>query len=299
MDGRGGDLMIRKKKKLSAAEVLLYGIVTLIVIVCTYPFVNVLACSVSGKAAVLGGKVTFYPIDFQLDSYREIFRQQSIWLSMRVSFVVTLSGTALGLLLTIAAAYALSKEKLKGRKIISGFLLFTMYFGGGIIPTFIVVHGLGMYDTYAALVVPSAMSVFNFIVMRTFFRELPKELEEAALIDGAGDLKVLFQIALPLSVPIIATIGLFYAVGYWNDYFSSLIYIQSGEKFSLQLRLRQMLFANELNAASMAAEGIGNQAMSESLKMATIVFATLPIIVVYPWLQKYFVKGVMLGSVKG
>lgn len=183
-----------KKRKLSFGEALLYVIITLIVILCTYPFLNVLACSVSGKAAVLGGKVTFYPIDFQLDSYREIFKQQSIWLSMRVSFVVTLSGTALGLALTIAAAYALSKEKLKGRKIISGFLLFTMYFGGGIIPTFIVVHGLGMYDTYAALVVPSAMSVFNFIVMRTFFRELPKELEEAALIDGAGDMKVLFQI---------------------------------------------------------------------------------------------------------
>lgn len=291
--------MTRKKKKLSVAEVLLYVIVTLIVIVCTYPFLNVLACSVSGKAAVLGGKVTFYPIDFQLDAYREIFRQQSVWLSMQVTCVVTLSGTALGLVLTIAAAYALSKEKLKGRKIISGFLLFTMYFGGGIIPTFIVVRSLGMYDTYAALVVPSAMSVFNFIVMRTFFRELPKELEEAALIDGAGDMKVLFQIALPLSVPIIATIGLFYAVGYWNDYFSSLIYIQSAEKFSLQLRLRQMLFANELNQASMAAEGMGTQAMSESLKMATVVFATLPIILVYPWLQKYFVKGVMLGSVKG
>lgn len=291
--------MTRKKKKLSAVEILLYAAVTLIVIVCTYPFLNVLACSVSGKAAVLGGKVTFYPIDFQLDSYREIFRQQSIWVSMQVTCVVTLSGTMLGLVLTIAAAYALSKEKLKGRKIISGFLLFTMYFGGGIIPTFIVVRSLGMYDTYAALVVPSAMSVFNFIVMRTFFRELPKELEEAALIDGAGDMKVLFQIALPLSVPIIATIGLFYAVGYWNDYFSSLIYIQSAEKFSLQLRLRQMLFANELNQASMAAEGMGTQAMSESLKMATVVFATLPIILVYPWLQKYFVKGVMLGSVKG
>lgn len=243
--------------------------------------------------------MTFYPIDFQLDAYREIFKQQSVWLSMQVTCVVTLSGTMLGLVLTIAAAYALSKEKLKGRKIISGFMLFTMYFGGGIIPTFIVVRGLGMYDTYAALVVPSAMSVFNFIVMRTFFRELPKELEEAALIDGAGDMKVLFQIALPLSVPIIATIGLFYAVGYWNDYFSSLIYIQSAEKFSLQLRLRQMLFANELNQASMAAEGMGTQAMSESLKMATVVFATLPIILVYPWLQKYFVKGVMLGSVKG
>jgi putative aldouronate transport system permease protein len=291
--------MTRKKKKMSAAETLLYVIVTLIVVICIYPFLNVLACSVSGKAAVLGGKVTFYPIDFQLDAYREIFKQQSVWLSMQVTCVVTLSGTMLGLVLTIAAAYALSKEKLKGRKIISGFLLFTMYFGGGIIPTFIVVRSLGMYDTYAALVVPSAMSVFNFIVMRTFFRELPKELEEAALIDGAGDMKVLFQIALPLSVPIIATIGLFYAVGYWNDYFSSLIYIQSAEKFSLQLRLRQMLFANELNQASMAAEGMGTQAMSESLKMATVVFATLPIILVYPWLQKYFVKGVMLGSVKG
>ena len=291
--------MTRKKKKMSAAETLLYVIVTLIVVICIYPFLNVLACSVSGKAAVLGGKVTFYPIYFQLDAYREIFKQQSVWLSMQVTCVVTLSGTMLGLVLTIAAAYALSKEKLKGRKIISGFMLFTMYFGGGIIPTFIVVRGLGMYDTYAALVVPSAMSVFNFIVMRTFFRELPKELEEAALIDGAGDMKVLFQIALPLSVPIIATIGLFYAVGYWNDYFSSLIYIQSAEKFSLQLRLRQMLFANELNQASMAAEGMGTQAMSESLKMATVVFATLPIILVYPWLQKYFVKGVMLGSVKG
>ena len=291
--------MTRKKKKMSAAETLLYVIVTLIVVICIYPFLNVLACSVSGKAAVLGGKVTFYPIDFQLDAYREIFKQQSVWLSMQVTCVVTLSGTMLGLALTIAAAYALSKEKLKGRKIISGFMLFTMYFGGGIIPTFIVVRGLGMYDTYAALVVPSAMSVFNFIVMRTFFRELPKELEEAALIDGAGDMKVLFQIALPLSVPIIATIGLFYAVGYWNDYFSSLIYIQSAEKFSLQLRLRQMLFANELNQASMAAEGMGTQAMSESLKMATVVFATLPIILVYPWLQKYFVKGVMVGSVKG
>ena len=291
--------MTRKKKKMSAAETLLYVIVTLIVVICIYPFLNVLACSVSEKAAVLGGKVTFYPIDFQLDAYREIFKQQSVWLSMQVTCVVTLSGTMLGLALTIAAAYALSKEKLKGRKIISGFMLFTMYFGGGIIPTFIVVCGLGMYDTYAALVVPSAMSVFNFIVMRTFFRELPKELEEAALIDGAGDMKVLFQIALPLSVPIIATIGLFYAVGYWNDYFSSLIYIQSAEKFSLQLRLRQMLFANELNQASMAAEGMGTQAMSESLKMATVVFATLPIILVYPWLQKYFVKGVMLGSVKG
>ena len=141
------------------------------------------------------------------------------------------------------------------------------------------------------------MNVFNFIVMRTFFKGLPLELEEAARIDGANDMKILFKIALPLSMPIIATIGLFYAVSYWNDYFSALLYIQTPEKFSLQLRLRQLLFAGQINQVSM--ENLGTQVMSESLKMASIVISTIPIILVYPWLQKYFVKGVMLGSVKG
>jgi len=172
-----------------------------------------------------------------------------------------------------------------------------MYFSGGIIPTFLVVKGVGLYDSISALVIPSAMNVFNFIVMRTFFKELPLELEEAARIDGANDMKILFKIALPLSMPIIATIGLFYAVSYWNDYFSALLYIQTPEKFSLQLRLRQLLFAGQINQVSM--ENLGTQVMSESLKMASIVISTIPIILVYPWLQKYFVKGVMLGSVKG
>ena len=216
---------------------------------------------------------------------------------MGISVTVTVLGTLLGLVLTVAAAYALSKEKLKGRGILSGFILFTMYFSGGIIPTFLVVKGVGLYDSISALVIPSAMNVFNFIVMRTFFKELPLELEEAARIDGANDMKILFKIALPLSMPIIATIGLFYAVSYWNDYFSALLYIQTPEKFSLQLRLRQLLFAGQINQVSM--ENLGTQVMSESLKMASIVISTIPIILVYPWLQKYFVKGVMLGSVKG
>ena len=216
---------------------------------------------------------------------------------MGISVTVTVLGTLLGLVLTVAAVYALSKEKLKGRGILSGFILFTMYFSGGIIPTFLVVKGVGLYDSISALVIPSAMNVFNFIVMRTFFKELPLELEEAARIDGANDMKILFKIALPLSMPIIATIGLFYAVSYWNDYFSALLYIQTPEKFSLQLRLRQLLFAGQINQVSM--ENLGTQVMSESLKMASIVISTIPIILVYPWLQKYFVKGVMLGSVKG
>ena len=286
-----------KKKKIAFADVMLYLILTVVVLVCLYPFLNVVAYSLSGNTAVLSGKVTFYPIDFQLSAYKEILLKQThIWTAMGISVTVTVLGTLLGLVLTVAAAYALSKEKLKGRGILSGFILFTMYFSGGIIPTFLVVKGVGLYDSISALVIPSAMNVFNFIVMRTFFKELPLELEEAARIDGANDMKILFKIALPLSMPIIATIGLFYAVSYWNDYFSALLYIQTPEKFSLQLRLRQLLFAGQINQVSM--ENLGTQVMSESLKMASIVISTIPIILVYPWLQKYFVKGVMLGSVK-
>ncbi len=286
-----------KKKKIAFADVMLYLILTVVVLICLYPFLNVVAYSLSGNTAVLSGKVTFYPIDFQLSAYKEILlKQTQIWTAMGISVTVTVLGTLLGLVLTVAA-YALSKEKLKGRGILSGFILFTMYFSGGIIPTFLVVKGVGLYDSISALVIPSAMNVFNFIVMRTFFKELPLELEEAARIDGANDMKILFKIALPLSMPIIATIGLFYAVSYWNDYFSALLYIQTPEKFSLQLRLRQLLFAGQINQVSM--ENLGTQVMSESLKMASIVISTIPIILVYPWLQKYFVKGVMLGSVKG
>ncbi|MDO5422282.1 MAG: carbohydrate ABC transporter permease [Eubacteriales bacterium] len=291
--------MKKRKKNLSAGDIAAYILITFMVLICVYPLLNVLACSVSEKSAVLGGKVTFYPIGFELGAYKKILGMTQIWKAMKVSIIATITGTGLGLILTVAAAYALSKEKLHGRKILSGFILFTMYFSGGMIPTFLVVKSLGLYDSYAALVVPSAMNVFNFIIMRTFFRELPKELEEAALIDGAGDMRVLFRIALPLSKPILATVGLFYAVSYWNDYFSALLYIQSADKYSLQLRLRQMLYAGELNQVSMAAEGMATQVMSESLKMASIVVATIPILIVYPWLQKYFVKGVMLGSVKG
>ena len=287
-----------KKKKIAFADVMLYLILTVVVLICLYPFLNVVAYSLSGNTAVLSGKVTFYPIDFQLSAYKEILlKQTQIWTAMGISVTVTVLGTLLGLVLTVAAAYALSKEKLKGRGILSGFILFTMYFSGGIIPTFLVVKGVGLYDSISALVIPSAMNVFNFIVMRTFFKELPLELEEAARIDGANDMKILFKIALPLSMPIIATIGLFYAVSYWNDYFSALLYIQTPEKFSLQLRLRQLLFAGQINQVSM--ENLGTQVMSESLKMASIVISTIPIILVYPWLEKYFVKGVMLGSVKG
>jgi ABC-type glycerol-3-phosphate transport system permease component len=292
--------MKKKNKKMntfSFGTLTIYTLLTLLVLICVYPFLNVISYSLSSNRAVLSGNVTFYPIDLQLDAYKDIINRGQIWMSIRVTGIVTILGTGTGLFLTIIAAYALSKKKLKGRVWLSGLILFTMYFNGGIIPTFLVVRNLGMYDSLSSLFIPSAISVFNFIVMRTFFRELPESLEEAAHLDGASDIAILIKIVLPLSLPIIATIGLFYAVTYWNDYFSALLYIQTPEKFSLQLRLRSLLFAEELGATG--AEGLGQSVMAESLKMACIVVGTVPILVFYPWLQKYFVKGVMLGSVKG
>lgn len=288
-----------KINHIGIGTILNYFFITFIVVICVYPFLNVLSYSLSGNRPILSGEVTFFPIDFQINSFKEILLKNSIWSSMYITILVTLLGTGLGLLLTIFAAYPLSKNKLKGRAIISGFILFTMYFSGGIIPTFLVVQKLNMFDSITSLFIPSAINVFNFIIMRTFFREIPDSLEEAATLDGCSDLKILTKIVLPLSIPIIATIGLFYAVAYWNEYFSALMYIQSPEKFTLQLRLRQLLFTEELNQLNNITEAIGNQVMAESLKMASIVVSTIPIILIYPWLQKYFVKGVMLGSVKG
>ena len=286
-----------KKQKFSIGIAVIYVLITLLALICLYPFLNVLACSLSGYNPVLSGKVTFYPIDFTIEAYKQILGRTTIWTAMRTTVLITLLGTALSLALTILAAYGLSIQDLPGRRVMTGFILFTMYFGGGMIPTFLVVKGVGLYNTLGALFIPQSISVFNFIVMRTFFRELPDSLQDAARIDGASYLQVLFKIILPLSLAVIATIGLFYAVGYWNSYFDALIYIQDGDKYTLQLRLRNMLFGSELGNA--ADDVGGTVVMPQTLKMATVVVSTLPILVVYPWLQKYFVKGGMLGSVKG
>lgn len=288
-----------KKKKLSVGQVVNYILLLVLAFVCLYPFLNVIAYSLSGYNAVLSGKVTFFPIDFTLSAYQQILGKTQIWNSMRTTVLVTLMGTGLSLILTVFASYALSRNDLPGRKFLTGMILFTMYFGGGMIPTFLVVKGVGLYDTLGALFIPQAVNVFNFIVMRTFFRNLPESLEEAARIDGASYMQVLVKIVLPLSLPIIATIGLFYAVGYWNTYFDALLYIQDPNKYTLQLRLRSLLFGEELNNSGVNLEGLGTQVMTQSLKMATVAVSTIPILIVYPWLQKYFVKGVMVGSVKG
>ena len=290
---------LKKKRKIKLGTIVNYLLLALLAFVCLYPFLNVLAYSVSGYNAVLSNRVTIYPIDFTLEAYRQILRRTQIWMAMRTTVLITLMGTLLSLVLTVFAAYALSRQDLPGRKVFTVIILFTMYFGGGMIPTFLVVKGVGLYDMLGALFIPQSINVFNFIVMRTFFRNLPESLEEAARIDGASHMQSLVKIILPLSLPILATIGLFYAVGYWKSYFDALLYIQSPEKYTLQLRLRGLLFGEELNNSGANLEGIGTQVMTQSLKMATVAVSTIPILIVYPWLQKYFVKGVMIGSVKG
>ena len=274
-------------------------LLVLILLIMVYPLYFVIIASISDPIQVGQGKLVLLPKGFTLDSYKEAFREKQIWVGYRNSIYYTVVGTLFNLFLTVPTAYALSKKKMRFHGALTFYYVFTMYFGGGMIPTFLVVKGVGLYDTLGALFIPQAVNVFNFIVMRTFFRNLPESLEEAARIDGASYMQVLVKIVLPLSLPIIATIGLFYAVGYWNTYFDALLYIQDPNKYTLQLRLRSLLFGEELNNSGVNLEGLGTQVMTQSLKMATVAVSTIPILIVYPWLQKYFVKGVMVGSVKG
>jgi putative aldouronate transport system permease protein len=216
---------------------------------------------------------------------------------MLVSIYVTVTGTLTSMFFTLTMAYAVSKKHLPGRNIILNFVAFTMVFSGGMIPTFLVVKGLGLLDRFAALILPGAINTFNLIVVKNFFQQLPNELEEASRIDGCNDITIFFRIALPLSMPVIATFTLMYAVGYWNDYFQSLIYLNDMKKWPLQLILRQIVAYSQGRI-----EGADYDLApppAQSIKMAVIVFSTVPILCVYPFLQKHFAKGVLLGSVKG
>ena len=237
-----------------------YSLLMLVLIIELYPLVYVVAASFSDPQAVVSGKVFLFPVNPTLKGYAAVFKNKKILTGFSNSIFYLIVGTVLNLVMTMLCAYPLSRKEFRARGFLSMFFVFTMYFSGGIIPTFLVVKNLGMYDSLSSLYIPQAINVFNFIVMRTFFRQLPESLEEAAKIDGASDMGVLLKIVLPLSVPIIATIGLFYAVQYWNGYFDALIYIQSPDKFTLQLRLRSLLFADELNNAGGGnVEGVGTQ----------------------------------------
>lgn len=274
-----------------------YTLLLLIALLCVMPFIYVLAVSFTSPAEVAKGGLILWPKEWSLASYRYIFSTNTLVRSMLVSIYITVLGTLINLIFTSLMAYPLAKTHLRGRQTILLAVLFTMLFGGGMIPTYFVVKALHLTNTLWSLMIPGAISAFNLIVLKNFFQQIPDGLEDSARIDGCNEVGVLFRIVLPLSLPAMATFGLFYAVGHWNQFFNAILYINDNTKWPIQVLLREVVI--------LASSSIGDSTIDSTeiqpltIRMAVIVFATIPILLVYPFLQKHFAKGVMLGSVKG
>lgn len=292
----------KKKKSIwTISQIILVAIILLLVSVCVLPMLNVLAISLSEKSAILRGDVGFWPVGFNLDAYRGIFRDSSMLWCMAYTIMLTLTYTVLSMVTTILLAYPLTKKRLRGRTFFTLLVLFTMYFSGGTIPTYLTIKDYGLIDSVWSLILPALISTYNMIILRSAMAALPEELEEAAIIDGANDFQVLLQVILPLCKASIATISLFYAVGKWNSFSDALYYITSRDLQPLQLRLYNIIkgaTSVELSVVEGSSQDLSMR-ISESIESATIIFATLPILLVYPFVQRYFVKGVTIGAVKG
>lgn len=284
-----------------------YVYVFLAFAVVIYPLIYIVSASISDPKLVGSGEMWLFPKGITFEGYKRVFENTSIWTGYANTILYTVVGTSINLLVTLPAAYALSRKDFVGRNFFMGMFMVTMFFGGGLVPTYLLVKQLGMVNTMWAIVLPSAASIWNIIVSRTFFQSsIPKELQEAAQIDGCTNMRLFIRIVLPLSMPIIAVMALFYGVGNWNSYFSALIYLNDAGKYPLQLVLRQILVLQEMSAqggglidANTAAAMNNKAEIAALVKYAVIIVATVPVIAIYPFLQRYFVQGVMIGSVKG
>lgn len=274
-----------------------YLLLTLVGVITVLPLVHVLAGSVTTVEEMARKPFVLIPTEFTLNAYRYILSTPTIFKALGVSIFVTAIGTLISMFITSLMAYGLTRRDLDGRKFFNLMIVFTMLFHGGLIPSFLVVKQVGLIDSLFAMIIPSAVSAFNLIILRSFFQGLPEGLEESAKLDGCGDFGILFKIVLPLSLPSIATISLFYAVTYWNSYFSAIMYINNADKWPVQVLLRQIVIAASGMAADTDNEFI--KPPEQTIKMAVIVVSTIPILMVYPFIQKYFAKGALVGSVKG
>lgn len=276
---------------------------TFLVLVCgfmLYPFVTVLAQSFSSAGAVKAGLVNVWPVGFNIDTYKVVAGSELFWTSYRNTVVYTLVGTTIAMVLTTLLAFVLAKPHLRGRNFLIGIAVFTMFFNGGLIPNYVLIQTLGLKNTMWAVVLPGAISVFNLLVMKSFFENLPKELEEAAQIDGLGWWGIFRRIVLPLSKAVIATMILFYSVAIWNDWFAAFLYMDKQELFPVTLYLRNMIAgASSTASQGAAAAGSTKEAISANIQAVTMILTIIPILCIYPFVQRYFVSGVMLGSVKG
>lgn len=267
-----------------------------------YPLIYILSASFSNSNAVMAGRVWLFPVEPTLAGYGAVFKNPKIPRSFLNTIYLTVFGTMINIALTVMLAYPLSRKTLFGRGAITGFITFTMLFSGGLVPSFLLIKGLNLYNTYWALILPGAVSVYNVIVARTFFQSnIPDDLYEAASLDGCSDLYFMWKIVLPLSAPIIAVLTMFYAVGHWNSYFNAMIYLQDSKKFTLQVVLRNILIANQIDNDMMKdVDAMQKQeGLAQLLKYSLIVVASVPMLILYPFIQKHFVKGVMIGALKG
>lgn len=276
-----------------------YVFLAIFALITLLPFIYIVAGSFATEAELAERDFFLIPRDISLTAYQYIFSTSTIFRSMGVSIFITVVGTLTNLFFTLTMAYALSRKELMGRNFVMNLVIFSMLFSGGMIPSYLVVKDLGLINSYAAVILPAAISAFNLIVIRNFFQNLPPGLEESARIDGCTDIGVLWKIVIPLSMPIIATFGLFYAVGHWNNFFSALLYLNDHTKWPLQVMLREIVMLSQLAIGDMSADPNFVKPPDQSVKMAVIIVGTLPILLVYPFLQKHFAKGALLGSIKG
>ena len=279
-------------------SVFVYASLTLLLLLCLGPLLNIIAVSLSSTTAIQTGRVFLWPVEISFDSYTLLIHGTRIAQSLLNSVYLTLVGVVLCMVSTICTAYPLSKAYFIGRRFFSLAIVFSMLFSGGLIPTYMVIKSLGLLDSYYAIWLPGLISTFNVLIMKSYFENISKEIEEAARMDGCGEFRIIVRIMIPLSTPMIATLALFYSVGFWNAFMSILIYINSSEKYTLTVLVQQMIQSQSLLQEQMQADAV-QQMVPESIKSAAIMVMVLPMLVVYPFLQKYFVKGVMLGSLKG
>ncbi|RCW45416.1 carbohydrate ABC transporter permease [Paenibacillus prosopidis] len=295
-------LLKRKTKGDLLFDILNYSILTIGMLLILYPLYFVFIASFSDPNQIYSGDIWLFPKGLTLDGYERIFSDSTIWIGYGNSLLYAIVGTAISVMLTLMAAYPLSRKDFVGRGVFMWFFVFTMFFGGGLIPTYLLIKDLNMINTIWALVVPGAAGVFNIIIVRTFFQStIPDEMREAAFIDGCSNTRFFLGMVLPLSKPIIAVMVLYHVVGFWNGFFDAMIYLNEETKFPLQLVLRNILVQNQVNSSMMidVESYAAKLRVTELIKYGVIIIASLPLLILYPFLQRYFVKGVMIGSIKG
>lgn len=290
---------MRKNTSSQIFDIANYGFMLVLIFLTLYPLFYLFVVSISDGDAVSKGMVHFWPVGVNFNTYELILSDPSIIKSYGNTLLYTSVGTLINMIMTILCAYPLSKQEMYGRSVFTVMIVITMFFSGGLIPGYLLVYNLGMMNTMWAVVVPGAISAWNMFIMRTSFQSIPKELFESATIDGANIWRILWKIVLSVSIPMIATISMFYAVGHWNSYFSALIYLNEKAKYPMQILLRNLVIEGDMSTQTQELSGAYAAVTATNIKYAVIIIAIAPILMVYPFIQKYFIKGVMIGSLKG